>query len=88
MNPHTALPALFGGLLYATGQLGWFVANDNLSQAVTFPIIGTMPGVCGALWSVFYFHEVRRRRNLIVLGIAIVITCAGALLVGLSKVVG
>ena len=88
INPRTVLPSLLGGLLWSTGMLGCFVANDNLSQAVSFPIIGSMPGVCAALWSVFYFKDIRGRRDLILLSIAVGLTCLGALLVGLSKVVG
>lgn len=88
VNPRTVLPALLAGLLWSTGQLGWFVANDSLSQAVTFPIIGTMPGMVAAMWSVFYFREIHRKRDLILLGAAMVFTCSGAVLVGLSKMVG
>jgi len=56
-QPRTILPALFAGLLWATGQLGWFVANDHLSQAVSYPINGTMPCVLAALWGVFYVEN-------------------------------
>ena len=62
-----------------------FIANDRLSQAIPFPIISMLPGVCGALWSVFYFHEIEDRRSLRLLAIAVCITLAGSVCVGLSK---
>ncbi|KAK6027276.1 hypothetical protein OSTOST_06691, partial [Ostertagia ostertagi] len=61
-----------------------FVANDNLSQSVTFPIISMVPGVCAAMWSVFYFKEITGHRNLRILSIAICTTLTGAVLVGIS----
>ncbi|KAK5964835.1 hypothetical protein GCK32_004075 [Trichostrongylus colubriformis] len=62
-----------------------FVANDSLSQSVTFPIISMVPGVCAAMWSVFYFKEIRGYRNQRILCIAICTTLIGAVLVGVSK---
>uniref|UniRef100_A0A915CV77 Transmembrane protein 144 n=1 Tax=Ditylenchus dipsaci TaxID=166011 RepID=A0A915CV77_9BILA len=58
------LPSFFAGLLWAIAQLAWFLANDLLSQAITFPINAMMPGVCAALWSVFYFKEITGAKNL------------------------
>jgi glucose uptake protein GlcU len=52
------LPGLASGTLWALGQASFFVANENLSQTVSFPIITMMPGVIASLWSVFYFHEI------------------------------
>ncbi|CAB3403161.1 unnamed protein product [Caenorhabditis bovis] len=78
-------PSLLAGAMWAVAQSSWFVANDNLSQAVSFPIISMVPGVCAALWSVFYFREIEGHRNLRFLTIAILITLTGAVFVGISK---
>nr|CDJ90944.1 Protein of unknown function DUF1632 domain containing protein [Haemonchus contortus] len=78
-------PSLLAGCMWAIAQSSWFVANDNLSQSVTFPIISMVPGVCAAMWSVFYFKEITGHRNLRILSIAICTTLTGAVLVGLSK---
>ncbi|VDO81550.1 unnamed protein product [Heligmosomoides polygyrus] len=78
-------PSLITGCMWAVAQTSWFIANDNLSQSVTFPIISMVPGVCGAMWSVFYFKEITGHRNLRVLTVAILTTLAGAVLVGISK---
>ncbi|KAI1700449.1 transmembrane family of transporters domain-containing protein [Ditylenchus destructor] len=85
VNPEVILPAFMGGVIWAIGQLAWFFANDLLSQAISFPLNTMMPGVCCALWSVFYFKEITGRKNLMLLWLAIGITCLGAVLVGMSK---
>uniref|UniRef100_A0A0M3IXT1 Transmembrane protein n=1 Tax=Ascaris lumbricoides TaxID=6252 RepID=A0A0M3IXT1_ASCLU len=36
-----------------------FVSNDNLSQTIAYPIITVLPGGVAALWSVFYFREIK-----------------------------
>lgn len=76
---------MWGGVLWATAMLAWFVANDKLSQAVTYPINGMVPGVVATLYSVFYFKEITGKRNFQILGLAIAITLIGAGMVGLSK---
>uniref|UniRef100_A0AC35G234 Transmembrane protein 144 n=1 Tax=Panagrolaimus sp. PS1159 TaxID=55785 RepID=A0AC35G234_9BILA len=85
VNSKAILPGLFSGLLWAVAQLSWFVANDALSQAITFPIISMVPGVIASIWSIFYFKEIQGRRNFRVLLIATSITLTGAVLVGISK---
>ena len=39
VNPKSALPGLAGGILWAIAQSAWFVANDNLHEDISFPII-------------------------------------------------
>uniref|UniRef100_A0A1I7U367 Transmembrane protein 144 n=1 Tax=Caenorhabditis tropicalis TaxID=1561998 RepID=A0A1I7U367_9PELO len=78
-------PSLTAGSMWGVAQSSWFVANDNLSQAVSFPIISMVPGVIAALWSVFYFRDITGSRNLRLLSIAVTITMTGAICVGVSK---
>ncbi|KAI1721305.1 transmembrane family transporters domain-containing protein [Ditylenchus destructor] len=85
VNGKIILPSFLAGLLWAIAQLAWFLANDLLSQAITFPINAMMPGVCAALWSVFYFKEIKGAKNLRLLVAAVLITVTGAALVGISK---
>lgn len=63
-----------------------FYANDKTSLAITFPINSMLPGVCGSLWSVFYFKEIKGRRNLKILIFAILITVTGVIIVGISSI--
>ncbi|KAF8359753.1 hypothetical protein PRIPAC_94748 [Pristionchus pacificus] len=85
VNPVIVGPSLAAGFMWGIAQAAWFVANENLSQAVSFPIIGMLPGALSALWSVFYFREIRGAKNLKILTIAIAVTAVGAVFVGLSK---
>jgi glucose uptake protein GlcU len=78
-------PSLLAGLMWAIAQMSWFVANDSLSQAITFPINAMVPGVIATIWSVFFFKEIKGKRNMQMLVIAIAITLMGAALVGFSK---
>ncbi|VDM67919.1 unnamed protein product [Strongylus vulgaris] len=43
-------PAFLAGLLWAIAQSSFFVANQHLSQAVTFPIITMLPGCIASAW--------------------------------------
>uniref|UniRef100_A0A915CK06 Transmembrane protein 144 n=1 Tax=Parascaris univalens TaxID=6257 RepID=A0A915CK06_PARUN len=85
VNNRSILPAYITGTMWAIAQTAWFVANDRFSQAITFPINAMVPGVCAALWSVFYFREIEGQRNLRIMSAAISITMLGAILVGISK---
>lgn len=83
--PNLFLPGMAAGCLWAVAQTSFFVANQHLSQTVTFPIISQMPGCIAAAWSIFYYREIRGKKNFILLGAAMSITITGATLVGLSK---
>lgn len=41
------VPAFVSGGIWACAQIGWFVASDNLSMVVSFPIITTLPAIIG-----------------------------------------
>ncbi|KAK6730228.1 hypothetical protein RB195_006970 [Necator americanus] len=85
--PFIFLPSFLSGLLWGIAQSSFFIANQHLSQAVTFPIITMLPGCFASAWSILYFHEIKGRRNLTFFAAAMVVTLTGAMLVGLSKAV-
>ena len=37
--PQIVLPGFVSGLMWAVGSIGWFIANDALTQPISFPII-------------------------------------------------
>ncbi len=39
-------------------QLAWFIANRHVAQVITFPIVSSVPGAIGLLWSLFVFNEI------------------------------
>lgn len=63
VNPQIILPGFLSGVMWATAQAGWFVANVDIGYSAAFPIIIIGPGVVGSMWSVFLFKEIRGRRN-------------------------
>ncbi|CAK8684345.1 transmembrane protein 144-like [Clavelina lepadiformis] len=83
--PAVILPAIVSGAMWGIADIGWFIANNYLSEAVSFPIITTGPGVIASLWSVFVFKEIRGCRNFVIMGVAYTFTITGAVLAGLSK---
>ncbi|GMT28067.1 hypothetical protein PFISCL1PPCAC_19364, partial [Pristionchus fissidentatus] len=85
INPQIALPGYLSGLFWGVAQSSFFIANDNLSQTVTFPIITMLPGCIASAWSILYFREITGQRNFIILAVAMTITLFGAAMVGLSK---
>ncbi|CAD6190985.1 unnamed protein product [Caenorhabditis auriculariae] len=87
VNGQLCLPALASGTLWGIAQTSFFVANQNLSQTVTFPIIAMTPGCIASAWSIFYYKDIQGRRNFITLAIAMCFTFTGAILVGLSKAI-
>uniref|UniRef100_A0A0N5BZR8 Transmembrane protein 144 n=2 Tax=Strongyloides papillosus TaxID=174720 RepID=A0A0N5BZR8_STREA len=85
VNPSVALPALIAGILWTIGQSSFFVANEHLSQSISFPIITTLPGVISSIWSIFYFHEIFSKNDTIKYLVACAMTFTGVIIVSLSK---
>jgi len=57
--PSVVLPAMVSGGMWAVAEVGWFIANHYLSEAISFPIITTGPGIVASLWGVCVFREVK-----------------------------
>ncbi|ESO13066.1 hypothetical protein HELRODRAFT_105715 [Helobdella robusta] len=78
------LPGFVAGLMWGIANIAWFIANDSLSESISFPIITTLPGIIGTIWGLL-FREIKGWKNYLVLGIAISIGIVGSILTGLSK---
>jgi len=79
------LPGLASGAIWAVAQVSWFIANDNLSIPIAFPIITSGPAVVATLWGVLLFHEVSGVKHIILLVVALCITISGVVVIALSK---
>ncbi|VDM34371.1 unnamed protein product [Hydatigera taeniaeformis] len=79
------IPGWMTGMLCATGQVCWLIANEALQASVTFPIAATLPGALSTLLGTIVFHEVQGTQNYIKLAVALSLTLAGSILTGLSK---
>ena len=82
--PSTILPAMASGFLWAIAMVSWFVANNELKLAITFPIATSTPGLVASLWGVLVFKEIRGRRNLVLLCCAFSLTVLACILIALS----
>lgn len=83
--PRAILPGFISGLMWGVATSSWFIANKTLSNAIAFPIVTTGPAVIASLLGVFAFHEIKGRRNYLILSLAMTVTVTGAVLTGLSK---
>jgi len=79
-------PGFVCGAIWAIAQIGWFYANDNLPQSVSFPVVTTAPGLIATMLGIFVYDEVSlKQNNLIKLVAAIIIAAVGDALVTMSK---
>lgn len=76
---------MLSGCMWAVAQTAWFVANNNLSLVVAFPLVAMGPGIVGALWGVFVFKEITGKRNYIVLVAAFTVAAVAAVMLVISK---
>lgn len=83
--PSAIVPGVLSGILWAIGDVGWFIANTSLSETVSFPIVMTGPGIIASIWGILVFKEITGIRNYIILGAAFCFSITGAVLTGLSK---
>jgi len=85
VNPKTILPGLCGGCLWAIANCSLLFANSVLSQAVTFPIAGSLPSAIASFYGLFFFKEITGQRNILILSLGIAITFIGAIFCGISR---
>lgn len=50
VNVPLIIPGFLSGVIWAFAQIGWFVASDNLSMVVSFPIITTIPAILANIY--------------------------------------
>jgi len=82
--PQAILPGYISGLMWATAQTSWFVANASLGMPLAFPLINSGPGLIAALWGVFVFKEIKGSRDFSILGCAFTLTLASCVCISLS----
>ncbi len=82
--PEAILPAFVSGVMWATAESCWFVANSVLGFATAFPIITSGPGFVASMWGVCLFAEVKGKRNFLVLGAALIFTVSSGVCISLS----
>ena len=83
--PRVILPAFCSGILWAIANTSWFIASENLSFSVSFPIVSIGPGFVSMFWGIAVFHEVSGQRNFAILGVALVLALVGIVMISVSK---
>jgi len=79
------LPSMASGVMWGVAQTAWFVANEELSMSVAFPIISTLPGLVALLSGVLFFGELRTPKSRQLALIGVLIRLPGVLLIALSS---
>ncbi|KAI6233749.1 hypothetical protein M3Y99_00890500 [Aphelenchoides fujianensis] len=85
VNNELALPSMVSGVMWSVAQGLFIICTHHLSVSVSGPISAICPSVVASCWSVFYFHEIQGRRNLIYLAASIGFTAIGTIFIALSK---
>jgi len=83
--PSSIVPAFLSGAMWGIAQAFWLVANGTLGLTVAYPIVTLGPTIVSSLWSVFLFKEIRGRRNLIILSVAMLSNITCVLMVAFSQ---
>ena len=76
---------MLSGVMWAVAQTSWFVANNDLSLVIAFPLVSMGPGIVGALWGVFAFKEITGTRNYLILLAAVAVAGIAAVVLVVSK---
>ena len=79
------VPSLCAGFIWGTATVALFVANELLSVAITFPIIGSLPGIVASLFGVLVFKEISGYHSILKLIFASFLTVIGVVLTAWSK---
>jgi len=85
--PNIIVPGFISGILWALGQICFFGANSNLPFVVTFPIIGSGPGIVGSLWGIIVFKEIKGKRNILFFLLAAFLAAVGITFIVLSTII-
>jgi len=88
LYPQVIIPGFLSGVIWAIGQISFFIANSNLPFVITFPIIGSGPGIIGALWGIIVFKEIKGQRNYLFFILATLVAGAGIMCIVLSNTKG
>ena len=78
------LPGLASGILWGLAAVAWFVANENLSMVIAFPMVTLGPGIVSMAIGAAFFGEVKEGTQALLLCTAITFFGAAATLIALS----
>jgi glucose uptake protein GlcU len=71
--------------MWGIGNSSFFLANNALTQTITFPIVSSGPSAISALWGILLYKEIKGARQLVILSIGFAFAVVGSILCALSK---
>lgn len=83
--PAAVLPSILSGCVWAIGCAGGILATAGLGNAVGFPLLLNGAFLVNSSWSIFYFDEIKGRRNLQLFACAFLLNLISSILISLSK---
>jgi hypothetical protein len=78
------LPSFISGVTWGLAMVSWFVANENLSIVISFPMVTLGPGLVNVLIGCVFYKEIEGSRNYLLLGSATLIFLGASILISLS----
>lgn len=84
--PRIILPGFVSGAMWAVAQTSWFIANQALSQSISFPIITSGPSIVAAVIGIIIYKEIQGLKNYIILAVVFIMAVTGSVLVAFSKI--
>lgn len=83
--PAAVFPSILSGSVWAIGCAGGMIATACLGNAVGFPLLLNGAFLVNSSWSIFYFGEIKGRRNLYLFALAFLFNMISSILISLSK---
>ncbi|KAN0055796.1 hypothetical protein ACTA71_011683 [Dictyostelium dimigraforme] len=83
--PKTIFPSFVSGVMWGIANCGLMVSTQNLGYTVGYPISCSGPMIISSLWSVFYFHEIKGIKNLLILCVSFLFLISGIILLAFSS---
>lgn len=83
--PEIILPGFLSGAMWAVAQTSWFIANQALSESISFPIITSGPSIVAAVVGILVYKEIQGLKNYVILVVVFCLALTGSLLVAFSK---
>ena len=83
--PAAVLPSIISGSIWAIGCAGGMLATAGLGNAIGFPLLLNGAFIVNSCWSIFYFGEIKGRRNLQLFSCAFFLCLCSSIFISLSK---
>jgi len=84
IHNNSILPAMVSGVMWGVAQAGWMVSNGTLGMVIGYPIVVVGPMIINTLWAVLLYREIKGKKNLTLLAIALGLNIISVLCTALS----